>query len=56
MVEHPPAFTTEQADSYWEVLSTHQIHELFDHKKENLLFLLIMDDQKLLDMDDFKIK
>ena len=55
VVEHPPAFTTEQADSYIEGLEGVRTKSMFlTNKKKTQYYLLIMDDQKLLDMDDFK--
>ena len=55
MVEHPPAFTTEQADSYIEGLEGVRTKTMFlTNKKKTQYYLLIMDDQKSLDMDLFK--
>ena len=55
VVEHPPAFTTEQADSYIEGLEGVRTKTMFlTNKKTTQYYLLIMDDQKPLDMDDFK--
>lgn len=55
VVEHPPAFTTEQADSYIEGLEGVRTKSMFlTNKKKTQFYLLIMDDQKPLDMDDFK--
>ena len=55
VVEHPPAFTTEQADSYIEGLEGVRTKSMFlTNKKKTQYYLLIMDDQKSLDMDDFK--
>ena len=55
VVEHPPAFTTEQADSYIEGLEGVRTKTMFlTNKKKTQFYLLIMDDQKPLDMDDFK--
>ena len=55
VVEHPPAFTTEQADSYIEGLEGVRTKTMFlTNKKKTQYYLLIMDDQKPLDMDDFK--
>ena len=55
VVEHPPAFTTEQADSYIEGLEGVRTKSMFlTNKKKTQYYLLIMDDKKLLDMDDFK--
>ena len=55
VVEHLPALTTEQADSYIEGLKGVRTKTMFlTNKKKTQYYLLIMDDQKLLDMDDFK--
>ncbi len=55
VVEHPPAFTTEQADSYIEGLEGVRTKSMFlTNKKKTQYYLLIMDDHKSLDMDDFK--
>ena len=55
VVEHPPAFTTEQADSYIEGLEGVRTKSMFlTNKKKTQYYLLIMDDQKRLDMEDFK--
>ncbi len=53
----PTAFTTEQADSYIEGLEGVRTKSMFlTNKKKTQYYLLIMDDQKPLDMDDFKNK
>lgn len=52
VVEHPPAFTTEQADSYIEGVRTKSM--FLTNKKKTQYYLLIMDDKKSLDMDLFK--
>ena len=55
VVEHPPAFTTGQADSYIEGLEGVRTKSMFlTNKKKTQYYLLIMDDQKRLDMEDFK--
>ena len=55
VVEHPPVLTTKQADSYIEGLEGVRTKSMFlTNKKKTQYYLLIMDDQKLLDMDDFK--
>ena len=55
VVEHPPALTTEQADSYIEGLKGARTKSMFlTNKKKTQYYLLIMDDKKPLDMDDFK--
>ena len=57
LVEHPAAFTTEQADSYIEGIEGVRTKSLFlTNKKKTAYYLLIMDDQKQLDMDGFKEK
>ena len=57
VVEHPPAFTTEQADSYIEGLEGVRTKTMFlTNKKKTQYYLLIMDDKKRLDMNDFKVK
>ena len=55
VVEHPPAFTTEQADFYIEGMEGVLTKSMFlTNKKKTQYYLLIMDDQKSLDMDLFK--
>ena len=55
VVEHPPVFTTEQADSYIEGLEGVRTKSMFlTNKKKTQYYLLVMDDHKSLDMDDFK--
>ena len=55
VVDHPPAFSTEQADSYIEGLEGVRTKSMFlTNKKKTQYYLLIMDDKKPLDMDDFK--
>lgn len=57
VVEHPPAFTTEQADSYIEGMEGVRTKSMFlTNKKKTQYYLLIMDDKKRLDMNDFKIQ
>ena len=57
VVEHPPAFTTEQADSYIEGMEGVRTKTMFlTNKKKTQYYLLIMDDKKRLDMDDFKVQ
>ena len=57
VVEHPPAFTTEQADSYIEGMEGVRTKSMFlTNKKKTQYYLLIMDDKKRLDMDDFKVQ
>ncbi|NRG69788.1 prolyl-tRNA synthetase associated domain-containing protein [Streptococcus suis] len=55
IVEHPPARTTEEADSYIEGLEGVRTKSMFlTNKKKTAFYLLIMDDQKQLDMDQFR--
>ena len=57
VVEHPPAFTTEQADSYIEDMEGVRTKSMFlTNRKKTQYYLLIMDDKKRLDMDDFKVQ
>lgn len=57
VVEHPPAFTTEQADSYIEGMEGVRAKSMFlTNRKKTQYYLLIMDDKKRLDMDDFKVQ
>ena len=57
VVEHLPAFTTEQADSYIEGMEGVRTKSMFlTNKKKTQYYLLIMDDKKRLDMDDFKVQ
>lgn len=52
IVEHPPALTTEEADSYIEGVRTKTM--FLTNRKKTAYYLLIMDDKKRLDMDLFK--
>ena len=55
IVEHPPARTTEEADRYIEGLEGVRTKSMFlTNKKKTAYYLLIMDDQKQLDMDQFR--
>ena len=55
VVEHPPVFTTEQADSYIKDLEGVRTKSMFlTNRKKTQYYLLIMDDKKSLDMDLFK--
>lgn len=55
IVEHPPALTTEEADRYIEGLEGVRTKSMFlTNKKKTAFYLLIMDDQKQLDMDQFR--
>ena len=57
VVEHPPAFTTEQADSYIEGMEGVRTKSMFlTNRKKTQYYLLIMDDKKRLDMDGFKVQ
>ena len=57
VVEHPPAFTTEQADSYIEGMEGVRTKSMFlTNRKKTQYYLLIMDDKKRLYMNDFKVK
>lgn len=52
IVEHPPAETTEEADSYIEGKEGVRTKTLFlCNKKGNTFYLVIMDDSKRLDME-----
>lgn len=55
IVEHAPALTTEQADSFIEGIDGVRTKTMFlTNKKKTQYYLLIMDDKKMLDMDRFK--
>lgn len=55
LVEHEPALTTEQADRFIEGIDGIRTKTMFlTNKKKTQFYLLIMDDQKMLDMDLFK--
>ena len=57
VVEHPPAFTTEQADSYIEGMEGVRTKSMFlTNRKKTQYYLLIMGDKKRLDMADFKVQ
>ena len=57
VVEHPPAFTTEQADSYIEGMEGVRTKSMFlTNRKKTQYYLLIMGDKKRLDVDDFKVQ
>lgn len=54
-IEHPPAWTTEEADAYIEGIDGVRTKTLFlTNKKKTAFYLLIMDDQQQLDMDKFR--
>ncbi|MDV5976165.1 UNVERIFIED_CONTAM: prolyl-tRNA synthetase associated domain-containing protein [Streptococcus canis] len=55
LVEHEPALTTAQADGFIEGIEGVRTKAMFlTNKKKTQYYLLIMDDQKLLDMECFK--
>ncbi|MET3558397.1 Ala-tRNA(Pro) deacylase [Streptococcus rupicaprae] len=52
LVEHPPAYTTEEADRYIEGIPGVRTKSMFlTNKKKTAYYLVIMDDQKRLDME-----
>lgn len=55
LVEHEPALTTEQADRFIEGIDGVRTKTMFlTNKKKTQFYLLIMDDQTMLDLDLFK--
>lgn len=55
IVDHPPALTTEEADQFIEGIPGVRTKTMFlTNKKKTAYFLVIMDDQKHLDMARFK--
>lgn len=55
IVDHPPALTTEEADSFIEGIEGVRTKSMFlTNKKKTSYYLLIMDDQKRLDMNKLK--
>ena len=55
IVEHEPALTTEQADRFIEGIEGVRTKTMFlTNKKKRNFYLVIMDDEKRLDMDVFK--
>lgn len=55
VVEHPPALTTEEADRFIEGMAGVRTKSLFlTNKKKTQFYLVIMDDQKPLDMERFR--
>ncbi|MGC6770282.1 prolyl-tRNA synthetase associated domain-containing protein [Enterococcus sp. LJL51] len=55
IVEHPPVFTTEEADSYIVGIPGVRTKSMFlTNKKKTAYYLLIMDDSKRVDMNKFK--
>ena len=54
-IEHPAALTTEDADRFTKVLEGVHTKSMFQtNKKKTAFYLLIMDDQKQLDMEHFR--
>ncbi|MGT2757214.1 prolyl-tRNA synthetase associated domain-containing protein [Streptococcus ovuberis] len=52
LVEHPPAYTTEEADRYIKGIPGVRTKSMFlTNKKKTAYYLIIMDDQKRLDME-----
>ncbi|OJG71384.1 hypothetical protein RV11_GL000399 [Enterococcus phoeniculicola] len=55
VVDHPPALTTEEADSFIEGIEGVRTKSMFlTNKNKTAYYLVIMDDQKRLDMDKIK--
>ncbi|PAB01727.1 prolyl-tRNA synthetase associated domain-containing protein [Enterococcus canintestini] len=55
VVDHPPALTTEEADSFIEGIEGVRTKSMFlTNKKKTAYYLLIIDDQKRLDMSKLK--
>ena len=55
VVDHPPAFTTEEADRYIEGKEGVRTKTMFlTNKKKNKFYLVIMDEAKRLDMKLFR--
>lgn len=55
VVDHPPALTTEEADSFIEGIEGVRTKSIsLTNKKKTAYYLLIMDDQKRLDMSKLK--
>lgn len=55
VVEHEPALTTEQADSFIEGIEGVRTKTMFlTNKKKTAFYLVIMDDKKRLDMELLK--
>ncbi|MBJ8325477.1 prolyl-tRNA synthetase associated domain-containing protein [Streptococcus pacificus] len=55
IVSHEPALTTEQADSFIEGIEGVRTKTLFlTNKKKTAFYLVVMDDQKRLNLDHFK--
>ena len=54
IVEHPPAETTEQADSYIEGKEGARTKNLFlANRKDKQYYLIVMDDQKMISLKDY---
>ncbi len=54
IVNHPPATTTAEADSYIKEISGVRTKSMFlTNRRKSAYYLLIMDDQKHLDMHKF---
>lgn len=54
VVDHPPALSTEQADRFIEGIDGVRTKSMFlTNKKKTAFYLVIMDDQKRLDMERF---
>lgn len=54
IVEHPPAETTEQADSYIEGKEGARTKNLFlANRKDRQYYLIVMDDQKMISLKDY---
>lgn len=55
IVSHEPALTTEQADAFIEGIEGVRTKILFlTNKKKTAFYLVVMDDQKRLNLDNFK--
>ena len=55
IIEHEPALTTKQADSFIEGIEGVRTKTMFlTNKKKTKFYLLVMDDKKRLDMNTFK--
>ena len=55
IVEHPPAHTTEEADAFIEGYEGVRTKSMFlTNKKKTAFYLLIMDDGKRLDFEEFR--
>lgn len=55
IVEHEPAYTTEEADKYIEGYDGVRTKTMFIcNKKKTNYYMIIMDDSKILDMNKFK--